>query len=90
MVCYTTALEKKWGIDLSDDRFAAPHTVVDGKYLLTFESGRVESLDPESGAVSGKLDLAQPLHGPAAVIANKVYVGGKDGTLHVVDRPDGM
>ncbi len=88
--CYQEDLGLKWSADLEDGKFACAPKVIEnanGGLMLCYQSGNVVLLAPETGELISKVDLGQPINHQPLLKDNKMYFGGLDGTIHIVDQP---
>lgn len=86
LACFGTDLSKKWSIEVGNERLACAPEMVDGQLMLCFQNGKIDFLDSESGQSVRQFDLGKPiLHAPLRD-GQKMYFGGMDGTVLVVDH----
>ena len=85
LVCYDEGLIQKWTYPLGNVRMVGQPQAVNGTVMLTFQDGKVEMVNAENGSNAYAVELMQPVSGPPATDGQKLYVGGMDGTVHVVN-----
>ncbi|MFT7630033.1 MAG: outer membrane protein assembly factor BamB, partial [Mariniblastus sp.] len=85
LYCFGTDLAVKWSIDVSNEKFACSPTQVGAQLMVCFQNGKVNFIDPGTGQVGRIFDLGQPIIHEPLRSGNKMYFGGVDGTVHVVD-----
>ena len=73
--------------ELPEDMPVGDPVVVDGRLLITMSGGNVVAVDPQSGAVAGRIEIGQPLSAAPLSIGNKLLVPGAEGVLYIVDAP---
>ena len=87
--CYQSDLSLKWSTELQDVKFAcAPEVTanVNGWLMLCYQNGKVVWLAPETGKAVSEIDLGQPINHRPLFKGDKMYFGGMDGTIHIVDQ----
>jgi outer membrane protein assembly factor BamB len=87
--CYQSDLSLKWSTELQDVKFAcAPEITanVNGWLMLCYQNGKVVWLAPETGKAVSEIDLGQPINHRPLFKGDKMYFGGMDGTIHIVDQ----
>ena len=83
--CFGNDLTRKWSIRIPNDRLACEPEVVGAQLMICFQNGIVNLIDPGTGEPMMEFDVGQPiLHRPFRD-GQKMYFGGMDGTVHVVD-----
>ena len=88
--CYQEDLALKWSVELQAAKFAcAPQVTADAKggLMLCYQNGNVIWLNPETGVLVSKVELGQPINHEPLFKGGKMYFGGVDGTIHIVDQP---
>ena len=85
LYCFGTDLTPKWSIKVPNEKFACAPEVAGTQLMICYRNGKIDLLDPETGKTGSQFDIGQPIiHRPLRV-GNKMYCGGMDGTVHVVD-----
>lgn len=83
--CFETDLSLKWSVDAPNEKFACPPEVAGTQLMLCYRKGKINLLDPATGKTGTEIDVQQPIiHRPLRV-GQKMYCGGLDGTVHVID-----
>ncbi len=82
VVCYDLQLEQMWTARLPADKLVGDPQLRNGEIVLAFESGAVWKIDPQSGAISSREHIGQPIAFPPTQLGDRVFVSGADGTLH--------
>ncbi len=86
--CIGTDLELIWTstvpLNGSEQMIGSP-TVVSGQLMVAFSSGKIVSVDPNTGEIQGEVDLGQPISQPPIEVRGQMFVPGADGTLHRLD-----
>ena len=54
--------------------------------MLCYQNGKVVWLAPETGKAVSEIDLGQPINHRPLFKGDKMYFGGMDGTIHIVDQ----
>ncbi|MDA7906306.1 PQQ-binding-like beta-propeller repeat protein [Mariniblastus sp.] len=88
--CYQMDLSLKWSAEVPDVKFACGPEITantNGRLMLCFQNGNVVWLDPETGKLVSQIDLGQPINHRPLLKGGKMYFGGLDGTIHIVDQP---
>ena len=80
-------LTAKWTIDSPNVQFAGAPQLVGDSLMICLKSGKVDFVDPDSGARVNGFDLQQPISGLPVSIGNQMFFSGSDGTVHVMDLP---
>jgi len=58
-----------------------------GGLMVCYQNGNVIWLNPETGVLVSKVELGQPINHEPLLKGGKMYFGGVDGTIHIVDQP---
>ncbi len=88
--CYEEDLTLKWSVELQKAKFACSPRVTDGVkggLMLCYQNGNIVWLDPKTGKPVSKVSLGQPINHQPLLKDNKMYFGGLDGTVHIIDQP---
>lgn len=85
LYCFERDLTKKWSVEIPNDNLAANPRMSDSQLVITFSSGRVVLLDPQSGQKVREFVIGQPIIHQPLGSGEKTVLAGRDGTVHVVD-----
>ena len=90
LTCYEDDLSLKWSAELQSVKFACAPALTanaNGRLMLCYQNGNVVWLAAETGKLISKVDLGQPINHRPLLKGDKMYFGGMDGTIHIVDQP---
>lgn len=85
LYCFENDLTPKWSMDVPNERFACDPEIVGSQLMLCFRNGKVNLVDPLTGKTGSEFDIGQPIIHKPLRAGQKMYFGGMDGTVHVVD-----
>ena len=84
MFCFDANLQPKWNVPIPNSRLAGSPIETEAGTLVTFENGQFLTLNPADGSEVKSVSLNEPISGTPVLDSGKIYVGGLDGTVHVV------
>jgi hypothetical protein len=85
LVCVNADLTPKWSVPIGNVKLATEPQVIGPQLMVTLQTGDFKMLNPSSGETINQFSVGQPINHRPLIVQQKMYVGGMDGTLHVVD-----
>ena len=80
----------RWEIDTDNMLFTTPAIGPDGTLYIATENGRIQAIEPESGAVIWTYDGLTPCYNsPVLTASGRVYVVSKSGQVIALNASDG-
>ncbi len=84
ILAFDGQLNLAWKVDLPAGRLAGAPLIHDSIILLTLQSGKVLTVNPDDGSAEEAVDLGQPVVDGPVIAGPNLYFPGMDGTVHVV------
>lgn len=77
-----------WQADVKSRQIASQPLAYEGDYFLVSLSGSIWRIAGDSGAVVAHQKMREPLQGRPAVFADRLWLSGPDGAIHVIPVPE--
>ncbi len=85
LYCFGSDLAPTWSIKVPNQKLACDPEMAGSQLMLCFRNGSVHLVDPATGKTGYEFEIGQPIIHKPLRASQKMYFGGMDGTVHVVD-----